>query len=79
VPRKLEGFDFSKRNRRGEQDWDTLLNGETWELRYGSDFFGPVRNMRAVAHQAAARRGLKVRAAQSGKNLIVQAIREDDQ
>lgn len=77
MPRKLQGFDFRPARARGEQDWEKLLNGETWELIQGSDFFGSVQNMRALVYQAAARRKLKVRTAQSGRNLVVKAEKGD--
>ncbi len=42
-------------------DWDTILNGKTWELVQGEDFTMAPRTFVAHCHGTAKRRNLKVR------------------
>lgn len=40
--------------------WDEWLNGETWELRQGSDYPTPTERFRQTAWEAARTRGMKI-------------------
>ena len=46
---------------KSKYDWDTILNGKTWELSQGVDFEMAPRTFVAHVHGTAKRRGLKAR------------------
>jgi hypothetical protein len=41
-------------------DWDIWFDGAVWELKMGVDFVCSLAQMRAAAHAAASRRGMKI-------------------
>ena len=61
-------------------DWDTLLNGKTWELVQGEDFEMAPRTLVAHCHGTAKRRNLKVRTHtdMDANRVIVRAYKDKD-
>jgi hypothetical protein len=58
-------------------DWDTILNGKTWELKQGEDFEMEPRTFVAHCHGTAKRRDKRVRTHSHGKVVVVQAYKKD--
>ena len=57
-------------------DWDTILNGKTWELTQGEDFEMEPRTFVAHCHGTAKRRDKRVRTHSHGKVVVVQAFKD---
>tara|TARA_Y100000758_G_C15832427_1_gene342483 strand:+ start:88 stop:378 length:291 start_codon:yes stop_codon:yes gene_type:complete len=59
-------------------DWDTILNGKTWELKQGEDFTMEPRTFVAHCHGTAKRRNLKVRTHTdiAAKSVVIRAYKE---
>jgi len=69
-------FRFPKARGRSKYDWDSILNGKTWELKQGEDFTMEPRTFVAHAHGTAKRRNLRVRTHVDGKKVIVRAYKD---
>ena len=62
---------------KSKYDWDTILNGKTWELSQGVDFEMAPRTFVAHVHGTAKRRGLKARThTKDERTIIVRAYKE---
>jgi hypothetical protein len=62
---------------KSKYDWDTILNGKTWELSQGEDFEMEPRTFVAHVHGTAKRRGLKARThTKDARTIIVRAYKE---
>mgnify|MGYP003692181857 FL=1 len=62
---------------KSKYDWDTILNGKTWELSQGEDFEMAPRTFVAHVHGTAKRRGLKARThTKDERTIIVRAYKE---
>ena len=62
---------------KSKYDWDTILNGKTWELSQGVDFDMAPRTFVAHVHGTAKRRGLKARThTKDERTIIVRAYKE---
>jgi len=62
---------------KSKYDWDTILNGKTWELSQGEDFEMEPRTFVAHVHGTAKRRGLKARThTKDERTIIVRAYKE---
>ena len=62
---------------KSKYDWDTILNGKTWELTQGEDFEMNPRTFVAHVHGTAKRRGLKARThTKDERTIIVRAYKE---
>ena len=66
----------NKGGSRAKYDWDTVLNGKTWELVSGEDFKPEPRTFVAHIHGTAKRKGLKVNTHIEGQSVIVRAFKE---
>jgi hypothetical protein len=60
-------------------DWDSILNGKTWELTQGEDFEMEPRTFVAHCHGTAKRRGVKVRTHtnQKTRTVVIKAVRPE--
>ncbi len=67
----------NKGGSRAKYDWQTILNGKTWELVSGEDFEPEPRTFVAHIHGTAKRKGLKVNTHIEGKSVIVRAFKEE--
>ncbi len=56
-----------------QYDWDTILNGKSWELRKGQDFAIEPDSFRGCVYSAASRHGVKVTVAVIGDTVCVKA------
>ena len=72
-----EPVEFPGRGKSGAIDWDSLVDGNTYRLVSGEDFTGEQLSIQSSAHQAATRRGLRVRTTTQGRDVIVQFYRPD--
>ncbi len=62
---------------KSKYDWDTILNGKTWELSQGEDFEMEPRTFVAHVHGTAKRRGLKARThTKDARTNILRAYKE---
>lgn len=75
---ELSNFRFpTNTGGKSKYDWDTILNGKTWELRQGEDFALAPRVFVAHVHGTAKRRGLKARThTKDERTIIVRAYKE---
>ena len=64
---------------KAKYDWETILNGKTWELVQGEDYKPEPRTFVAHVHGTAKRKGLKVHTHIDGKSIIVRAYKEKKQ
>lgn len=67
-----EPVEFSRRGPVGSIHWGPLTDGRTYRLVFGKDFSGESLSVQSSAHQAATRRGLRVRTTTQGSDVIVQ-------
>jgi hypothetical protein len=78
--REVKEFQFA-RNTGGnaKYDWDSILNGKTWELTQGEDFEMEPRTFVAHCHGTAKRRGVKVRTHtnQKTRTVVIKAVRPE--
>ena len=58
---------------RSRYEWDTILNGNTWELNKGEDFTCATGSFRSAVIGAAKKRNLAVRTKIKGDSVIVLA------
>ena len=58
---------------RSRYEWDTILNGNTWELTKGEDFTCATGSFRSAVIGAAKKRNLAVRTKIKGDSVIVLA------
>lgn len=75
MAKKLATFNFPHGGRKGiEFDWDSILDGEIWQLEQGKDFDAdPKTFIGAVARQANSR-NLRVKRLIDGKTVTLQAV-----
>lgn len=78
MPRVVD--ELPKRNGRRTSKYselyDTVLDGQTWELVQGEDFDSEINTMRTGLSKAAANRGVKVATRVKGDSLFVEARSE---
>lgn len=76
MAKKLKGD--VKGNKRGPQstyDWDTWLDGNSWQLKRGVDFDTPVEKMRIRVWNVSSQRGLSVRTeVVDSDTLLIQVV-----
>ena len=78
--KELNHYRFpNKGGSKAKYDWETILNGQTWELVQGEDYKPEPRTFVAHVHGTAKRKGLKVHTHIDGKNIIVRAYKEKKQ
>ena len=69
---------FPGRGKPGAIDWGSLTDGRAYRLIFGEDFSGKQTCVQSSAHQAATRRGLRVRTTRQGNDVIVQFYSPED-
>jgi hypothetical protein len=73
--------EFPPRVRRGQQakkyDWDSLFDGQIWQLARGEDFDSKPISMRQVAYREAASRDIRVRISMNteAETVTIQAVK----
>ena len=80
MPRKLDSFPEQPQRR---YDWNTLLDGQPWELMKGEDFDSKPSTIRANAQLQARKRGGRVRTRHLKDNgresVVLQFVRDGSQ
>lgn len=75
MPKNLKTFDFPHGGRKGiVYDWETLLDGNIWQLEQGPDFDVDPKTFVGALARAANAKNMRVKRLIDGKTLTVQAV-----
>ena len=71
---KLKAFEFASPAAKPQYDWDTLLNGDIYKLKAGTDYKCSETTIRMMALANGRKRGVYVKTAKVDGGVVIQQV-----